>query len=329
MENKTLKILVTGAAGKIGQALVFRLAAGEVFGPQIAVELHLLEIAPALPALQGVVMELEDCAFPLLKKIVWTADSQVAFHQVDWAILVGSAPRLAGMERRDLLQSNGKIFAAAGQALNDYAASNVRVLVVGNPCNTNCMIAMNHAPKIPKENFYAMTTLDQNRAVFQLASKVQRPVTSIKNVVIWGNHSATQFPDLFHATVDGRPASQLIDDHQWVGLNFVPTVQQRGAEIIKVKGSSSVASAASAIVDNLRFLVRETPTGEFFSTGICSQGQYGVDAGLIFSFPCRVEGGKVKIVEGLLWNEFSQQKITNSLEELRGEKKLVESMQLI
>lgn len=329
MSKKRVKVAVTGAAGQIGYALLFRIASGAMFGPETEVELQLLELEQALPALKGVAMELEDCAFPLLRNIVMTSDLNVAFKDANWVLCIGSVPRKDGMERADLLKINGGIFTAQGQAVEKNAASDVRVFVVGNPCNTNCLIAMNNAKGIPSDRFFAMTTLDENRALTQLAQKASVPVTAVSNMTIWGNHSATQYPDFFNAKINGKPATEVITDHEWLKGDFIKTVQQRGAAIIKARGASSAASAANAVVDGVRHLTTETAPGATFSMCLASAGQYGVDKGLIFSYPCRVEGGKLKVVEGISHNEFGQEKFKATLDELRAERDSVKSMNLI
>ncbi|MBS1255679.1 MAG: malate dehydrogenase [Deltaproteobacteria bacterium] len=323
----TVKVAVTGAAGQIGYAMLFRLASGAVFGQDTAVELRLLELEQALPALGGVKMELDDCAFPLLENIVTTSDVGHAFKDVDWAMLVGSVPRKAGMERNDLLRVNGGIFVGQGKALNDNAGSNARVLVVGNPCNTNCLIAMHNAPDIPRENWFAMTALDENRAKSQLANKAGTAVRDVTNMTIWGNHSATQYPDFTNALIKGKPARQVIDDEEWLQGDFIKTVQQRGAEIIKARGASSAASAANAALDTITSIINPTPQGDWFSAAIPSDGSYGIPEGLIFSFPLRSTGnGDYQIVQGLKLDEFSQQKIQATREELEMERDAVKEM---
>ena len=274
-------------------------------------------------------MELEDCAFPLLKNIVRTADLSVAMKDVNWAVLVGSVPRKAGMERSDLLKINGGIFSAQGKAINDHAASDVRVFVVGNPCNTNCLIAMYNAPGIPNERFHAMTMLDQNRAQSQLAMKAGVDVKDVKNTIIWGNHSATQYPDAYNATINGQSAASVINDEAWIQGEFLETVQQRGAAIIKARGASSAASAANAAVDGIYNLVHETPAGEYYSMCCCSAGEYGVDAGLIYSFPCRTENGKRVIVQDIEHDAYGQVKLQATLDELCQERDAVKAMDLI
>lgn len=317
--SQHVKVVVTGAAGQIGYALLFRLASGQVFGSEVTLDLHLLEIEPALPALQGVAMELEDAAFPLLKKIVCTADMKEGFDGVNWAILVGSSPRKAGMERSDLLSMNGKIFKGQGQAINDYAADDVRVFVVGNPCNTNAMIAMHNAPDVPRDRFYAMTTLDENRAVAQLAIKAGVGVGAVSDMVIWGNHSATQYPDFYHATINGQPAVDVIGDENWLQNDYISIIQQRGAAIIKARGASSAASAANGVVDGIHHLTHDTAEGEFYSMALHADGAYGVPAGLIYSLPCRTVKGRCEIITGITHNEFAQQKLAATLEELQAE----------
>jgi malate dehydrogenase len=288
--------------------------------------LHLIEIEPALPALGGVVMELDDCAFPLLKGVVATANLDEGFRGVNWALLVGSVPRKAGMERKELLGINGKIFIGQGQAIQRSAASDVRVLVIGNPCNTNCLIAMTNAPQIPRDRFFAMTRLDENRAKSQLAKKACVEVTDVSNVAIWGNHSATQYPDFENARIKGQPVHQLITDTAWLEGAFISSVQQRGAAIIKARGASSAASAANAVVDTVRSIVEPTPAGDWHSVCLCSQGSYGVEPGLISSFPVRSDGQKLQIVPGLTVNQFSQAKIDTTINELREEKSLVSDL---
>jgi malate dehydrogenase len=323
MSTSPIRVAVTGAAGQIGYSLLFRIASGAMFGPNQPVILHLIEIEPALPALAGVVMELDDCAFPLLKGTVPTATLDEGFRGVNWALLVGSVPRKAGMERKDLLGINGKIFIGQGQAIQRTAASDVRVLVVGNPCNTNCLIAMNNAPQLPRDRFFAMTRLDENRAKAQLAKKAGAHVTEVSNVAIWGNHSATQYPDFENAKVQGKPARQAITDQSWLEGEFISSVQQRGAAIIKARGSSSAASAANAVVDTVRSIVEPTPAGDWHSVCLCSDGAYGGEKGLISSFPVRSDGRKLEIVSGLKVTPFSQSKIDATISELREEKSLV------
>ena len=324
---KTVKVAVTGAAGQIGYAMLFRLASGAVFGRDTAVELRLLELEQALPALEGVKMELDDCAFPLLENIVTTSDADHAFKGVDWALLVGSVPRKAGMERNDLLKVNGGIFVGQGKAINQNAGSNVRIVVVGNPCNPNCLIAMNNAPDIPRERWFAMTALDENRAKSQLAWKAGVAVRDVTNMTIWGNHSATLYPDFTNALIKGMPASQVIKDEEWLKSDFIKTVQQRGAGIIKARGASSAASAANAALDTITRVITPTGKGDWFSAAIPSDGSYGVTQGLIFSYPLRSSGnGDYEVVQGIELDEFSQQKIQATREELEMEREAVKEM---
>jgi malate dehydrogenase len=327
--KKRVKIAVTGAAGHIGYALVFRIANGDMFGHDTEVELNLLELDASLPMLRGVAMELEDCAFPLLRNVVCTSDLNVAMKDVNWVILVGAVPRKAGMERSDLLKINGGIFTQQGHAINDNAADDVRILVVGNPCNTNCLIAMNNAPNVPRENFYAMTLLDENRARAQLAIKAQVPITEVKNINIWGNHSATQYPDFYNATIEGRPVTAVIRDELWLQNDFVSIIQKRGAKVIEARGSSSAASAANAIIGSVYNSVHDTVGMETFSLCVCSKGEYGVDEGLIFSFPCRTENDELIVVPNVEHNEFGREKIQVTLDELRSERDAVKELGLI
>src|SRR3954465_6945008 len=304
-----IKVAITGAAGQIGYSLVFRIASGALFGPDQPVALHLIEIPNVLEALKGVVMELDDCAFPLLQSIVPTADLNEGFRDVNWALLVGSVPRKAGMERKDLLGINGKIFIGQGQAIQMNAAKDVRVLVIGNPCNTNCLIAMNNAKDIPSDRWFAMTRLDENRAKAQLAQKAGVTIRSVKNMTIWGNHSSTQYPDFYNARIDGRRANEVIGDEKWLKEDFIATVQQRGAAVIKARGLSSAGSAANAVVDTVLSLTTDTPANDWHSVAVCSDGSYGVEKGLISSFPVRVRDGKWEIVQRLPTNDFSRAKI--------------------
>lgn len=322
-----VRIAVTGAAGQIGYSLLFRIASGAMFGPDQPVELHLIEVPGALGALEGVVMELQDCAFPLLKKVTPTADLAAGFSGVNWALLVGSVPRKADMERKDLLGINGKIFTGQGQAIEKNAASNVRVLVVGNPCNTNCLIAMNNARQIPSDRWFAMTRLDENRAKSQLAAKAGVDVAKVTNLAIWGNHSATQYPDFFNAQIDGRAATEVITDHDWLKSDFIRTVQQRGAAIIKARGASSAASAANAVVDTVRSIETPTSPGDWYSVAVCSQGDYGVEKGLIASFPIRtLPGGGVEVVKNVPIGDFSRSRIDATVQELKEERDLVRDL---
>ena len=324
---KTVKVAVTGAAGQIGYAMLFRLASGSVFGPDTAVELQLLELEHALPALEGVKMELDDCAFPLLNKIVTTSDPNVAFKDIDWGLLVGSVPRKDGMERNDLLRINGGIFVGQGNAINDNAGDNARIVVVGNPCNTNCLIAMHNAPRISHDRWFAMTALDENRAKSQLAAKAETAVRDVTNLTIWGNHSATQYPDFYNAKINGKAATEVINDEEWLQGEFIKTVQQRGSAIIKARGASSAASAANAALDTVTRINAPTPEGDWFSTAIPSDGSYGIPEGLIFSFPLRSKGdGDYEIVQGLELNDFSKEKIQATSSELEMERDAVKEM---
>ncbi|HUE40928.1 MAG TPA: malate dehydrogenase [Chthoniobacterales bacterium] len=318
-----IKVAVTGAAGQIGYALLFRIASGELFGPEQPVALHLIEIPAALNALEGVVMELHDCAFPLLQSIVPTADLDEGFRDINWALLVGSVPRKAGMERKDLLGINGKIFVGQGQAIERNANADARILVVGNPCNTNCLIAMNNARGIPRDRWFAMTRLDENRARAQLAHKAGVEITRVTNMTIWGNHSSTQYPDFYNAKIDNKPADEVIGDEKWLKDDFIAAVQQRGAAIIKARGLSSAASAANAAIDTVRFLTNDTPDNDWHSVALCSDGSYGVEKDIISSFPTRIRGGKLEIVQKLPINDFSRDKIDKSVAELKEEKSLV------
>lgn len=327
--KKRIKVAITGAAGQIGYAFIFRIASGQMFGSETEIDLNLLELEQALPGLQGVRMELEDCAFPLLKNVITTSDVNVAMRGVHWAVLVGAVPRKEGMERSDLLKINGKIFISQGKAINDHAAEDVRVFIVGNPCNTNCLVAMHHAPRVPRDRFYAMTMLDELRARSQLAQKAGVDVTAVKEMAIWGNHSSTQYPDFYHAKINSRPVTDVMTDIHWLQNDFISIVQRRGAEVIKVRGASSAASAANAALMSVYHLTHDTEHGEIFSIARCSQGEYGVDDGLIFSVPCRVEKGQLKVVTGLTHNEFAQQKIQGTLEELRKERDAVKELGLI
>jgi malate dehydrogenase len=318
-----IRVAVTGAAGQIGYSLLFRIASGSMFGPDQPVILHLIEVEAALPALNGVVMELQDCAFALLKGVAATSSLDEGFKGVNWALLVGSVPRKAGMERKDLLGINGKIFTGQGQAIAAHAAKDVRILVIGNPCNTNCMIAMNNAPSVPPERWFAMTMLDQNRATTQLAIKAGAETTAVTHLAIWGNHSSTMYPDFFNARVGGKPAIDVIRDEAWFKETFLPAVQQRGAAIIKARGLSSAASAANAVVDTVRNLTHPTPAGDWFSVAVCSDGSYGIEKGLIFSYPIRSDGSRWQIVQGLKLTDFSKERIAATENELIEEKALV------
>ena len=333
--NKRIRVAVTGAAGQIGYALLFRIASGQMFGPETDVELNLLELEPALPSLEGVAMELDDCAFPLLKRIVCTSNLDHAMDGVNWALLVGSVPRKQGMERSDLLKINGKIFIEQGRAINNNARDDVRIFVVGNPCNTNALIAKHHAVDIPDDRFFAMTTLDELRARTQLAQKAGVDITAVTQMTIWGNHSSTQFPDFYHAKINGHSAAEIINNEQWLKEVFVPTVQQRGAAVIKARGSSSAASAANAIIRGVNHLTTNTPFGESFSVCRSSLGEYGIDEGLMFSFPCQRESGELRdlgnlqVVQGLTFNDYSQMKLNETLAELKHERDMVKSLGLL
>ena len=326
MSTSPIRVAVTGAAGQIGYSLLFRIASGAMFGPNQPVILHLVEIEPALKALNGVVMELDDCAFPLLKGVVPTADLNEGFKDVNWALLVGSVPRKQGMERKDLLGINGKIFIGQGKAIEKNASKDVRILVVGNPCNTNCLIGMNNAPGVPRDRWFAMTKLDENRARTQLAKKASVDVTAVSNLAIWGNHTSTMYPDFFNAKIHNRLVPDVIGHREWLEKDFIATVQKRGAAIIEARGLSSAASAANAVVDTVKCLSNPTPQGDFFSVAICTDGSYGIEKGLIFSYPIRSDGKNWEIVQGVPVNEFSRAKITATENELREEKSLVSEL---
>lgn len=328
MANKRVKVAVTGGAGQIGYAILFRIASGQMFGLETEVELQLLELPHALGALEGVRMELDDCAFPLLKNIVCTDKMEVAFKDANWALAIGAVPRKDGMERADLLKVNGGIFGPLGKAIKDHGANDCKLFVVGNPCNTNCLIAM-ESSGLGKDRFFAMTTLDENRAKIQLAAKAGVDVTEVQNLTIWGNHSATQYPDFYNTKISGKPAAEVISDESWLKGDFIKTVQQRGAAIIKARGASSAASAANACVQGVYNLTHDTPKGETFSMCLASNGQYGVDEGLIFSFPCRVDGGVLKVVENISHNDFGNEKFQATLDELRSERDTVKDLGLI
>jgi malate dehydrogenase len=324
MMRESVKVAVTGAAGNIGYAMLFRIASGEIFGLNTKISLHLLEITPALPALTGVVMELNDCAFPLLENVVVTDNPEVAFNGVNWAILVGAKPRTKGMERGDLIRENGPIFTGQGMAIAAKAADDVRVIVVGNPANTNALIAMHNAKGIPQERFAALTHLDQNRAYSQLAEKAGVTVNDVSHVTIWGNHSATQYPDFENAKINGQPVPEVVTDHAWLKGEFISTVQKRGAAIIAARGASSAASAANAALDHVKSMEKETPAGHWFSCAVPSDGSYGIEKGLIFSFPIRSDGqGGYTIVQGLTWSDFAKEKIAATQAELLAEREAV------
>jgi malate dehydrogenase len=325
-----VNVTVTGAAGQIGYSLLFRIASGDLFGPDVPVALRLLEIDPAMKSLHGVVMELDDCAFPLLTSIEATSNLNHAFDGTNWALLVGSIPRKAGMERSDLLGVNGGIFQPQGRAIAAHAASDVQVLVVGNPCNTNCLIARSNAAEVPADRWFAMTRLDQNRAVAQLAKAAGRPVTEVKNVAIWGNHSATQFPDFSNSTIAGKKTPEIITDHKWLQTEFIETVQKRGAAIIEARGLSSAASAANAAIDTVRSLVNATPGDDCASVGVTSHGEYGVPEGLTFGFPILADGaGSWKVKEGFEIDGFAKERIQITTDELVGERDEVRALGLI
>jgi malate dehydrogenase len=321
-----VRVAVTGAAGNIGYALVFRIANGDLFGPSQPVILHMLEITPAMKALEGVAMELDDCAFPLLDDMVLTDSAETAFDGVNWALLVGARPRGKGMERKDLLDANGAIFKPQGEAINRRAASDVRVLVVGNPANTNCLIAMSNAPDVPRERFTAMTRLDHNRAVSQLAKKAGVPVRDVKKVTIWGNHSNTQYPDAYHAEIGGKPAPDVIGDDAWIKETFVPTVQKRGAAVIEARGASSAASAANAAINHVQTWYSGTEEGNWVSMAIPSTGDYGSPEGVIFSYPVTVKNGVYQVVQGLSLSDYDRQMISVTSNELLEERAAVEGI---
>jgi malate dehydrogenase len=320
MSKAPIRVAVTGAAGQIAYSLLFRIAAGDLFGPDVPVELRLIEIEPAMSALEGVAMELDDCAFPNLVSMELTSDLAVGFDGVSWALLIGSVPRKQGMERRDLLGVNGGIFKPQGRAIAEHAASDVRVLVVGNPCNTNCLIARENAKEVPAERWFSMMRLDQNRAMTQLARRAGRPVTSVRHMAVWGNHSSTQFPDYFHAEIDGVPAPEAINDPEWLRGPFVSTVQQRGAAIIKARGASSAASAANAVIDSVRSVAFPTPEGEWASIGVVSHGEYGIPEGLQFGFPIVSDGSNWHVVEGISHGDEARALIDATRDELLGER---------
>jgi malate dehydrogenase len=329
VSKSPVRVTVTGAAGQIGYSLLFRIASGEMLGTDQPVILQMLEITPALGALDGVAMELDDCAFPLLAGMVKTDDADVAFGDADYALLVGAMPRKQGMERADLLEANGGIFGPQGKAINDSASSGVKVLVVGNPANTNALIAMGSAPDVDPSQFNAMTRLDHNRAMSQLGARVGSPVTDITKMTIWGNHSTTQYPDLFHCEVGGKNAAALVDDQDWLENTFIPTVAKRGAAIIEARGASSAASAANAAIDHMHDWALGTPDGDWVSMAVPSDGSYGVPEGIISSFPCTTSGGSYQIVQGLDLDDFSRAKIDASAQELVDERDTVAGLGLI
>jgi malate dehydrogenase len=329
MSRTPVTVTVTGAAGQIGYALLFRIASGQMLGPDVPVRLRLLEITPALKAAEGTAMELDDCAFPLLSGIDITDDARAAFDGTNVALLVGARPRTAGMERGDLLSANGGIFKPQGEAINAGAAEDIRVLVVGNPANTNALIASAHAPDVPASRFTAMTRLDHNRAKSQLAAKAGVTVKDITNLTIWGNHSATQYPDIFNARIDGRSAAEVVDDQAWLEDVFIPTVAKRGAAIIEARGASSAASAANAAIDHVNSWVNGTPAGDWVSAAVASDGSYGVPEGIISSFPVTSEGGEWQIVQGLEISDFSRARIDASVHELEEERTAVRELGLV
>jgi malate dehydrogenase len=324
-----VKVTVTGAAGQIGYAVLFRIASGQMLGGETPVHLRLLEIPDAVKAAEGTAMELEDCAFPLLAGLDIHDDARAAFDGCGVALLIGARPRTKGMERSDLLEANGGIFKPQGEAINEGAADDIKVLVVGNPANTNCLIAMSHAPDVPRERFTAMTRLDHNRAIGQLASKLGVPVTEITNMTIWGNHSTTQYPDLVHARVGGRSAWDAVDDEAWIADEFIPRVAKRGAEVIEARGASSAASAANAAIDHVHDWVLGTSAGDWVSMSVPSDGSYGVEEGLVSGSPCTCSAGEWKLVEGLEIDDFSRERIDNSVNELKDERDAVRQLGLI
>ncbi len=321
--SSPIRVTVTGAAGNIGYALLFRIASGALFGPEQPVALQLLEVTPAMKALEGVAMELNDCAFPLLAELALTDDPAKAFCGANWCLLVGARPRGKGMERKDLLAANGPIFAGQGKAINAGAADDVRVLVVGNPANTNCLIAMHSAPDVPRDRFAAMTLLDHNRACAQLSAKASAPVSEIRKMTIWGNHSSTQYPDVYHAEISGKPASEVIADDAWIRDAFIPIVQKRGAAIIEARGQSSAASAANAAIDHARLWHSGTPAGDWTSMAIPSTGDYDSPEGVIFSYPVTVSGGTANVVQGLELSDFDREKLAATGAELLQEREAV------
>jgi malate dehydrogenase len=327
--DSPVRVAVTGAAGQIGYAILFRIASGQLLGPDTPVHLSLLEIPAALKAVEGTAMEIDDCAFPLVAGVDITDDPNKAFDGANVALLIGARPRTKGMERSDLLEANGGIFKPQGKALNDHAASDIKVLVVGNPANTNCLIAKSHAPDIPAERFTSMMRLDHNRAIAQLAVKVGATVRDVTNMTVWGNHSPTQYPDIFHAKVKGQNAAEAANDQEWLENDFIPTVQKRGAAVIEARGASSAASAANAAVGHVRDWVLGTPEGDWVSMGIPSDGSYGIDEGLIFGFPVTCSGGSYEIVQGLGLNDFSQSRLDVTVNELKDERATVKQLDLI
>ena len=329
MTDSPVRVAVTGAAGQIGYAILFRIASGQLLGPDTPVHLSLLEIPDALKAVEGTAMELDDCAFPLLSGVDITDDPNKGFDGVSIALLIGARPRTKGMERSDLLEANGGIFKPQGKALNDHAASDIKVLVVGNPANTNCLIAKSNAPDIPAERFTSMMRLDHNRAIAQLAAKADASVAQVTNMTVWGNHSPTQYPDIFHAKVNGRAAADVVADRDWLENDFIPTVQKRGAAVIDARGASSAASAANAAVAHVHDWVLGTPEGDWVSMGVPSDGSYGIDEGVIVGLPVTCSGGSYKVVQGLDLNEFSQSRLDVTVKELKDEREMVKQLDLI
>jgi malate dehydrogenase len=327
--DSPVRVAVTGAAGQIGYAILFRIASGQLLGPDTAVHLSLLEIPDALKAVEGTAMELDDCAFPLLAGVDISDDPNKAFDGANIAMLIGARPRTKGMERSDLLEANGGIFKPQGNALNEHAASDIKVLVVGNPANTNCLIAQENAPDIPAERFTSMMRLDHNRAIAQLARKVNAAVADVTSMTVWGNHSPTQYPDIFHAKVKGKNAAEVVDDQGWLESDFIPTVQKRGTAVIEARGASSAASAANAAVDHVHDWVLGTPDGDWVSMGIPSDGSYGVDEGLICGYPVTCSGGSYQVVQGLELDDFSRSKIDASVKELKDERDTISRLQLV
>ena len=321
-----IRVAVTGAGGQIGYALIFRIASGAIFGPNQTVSLSLLEITPALPSLGGTMMELEDCAFPLLDSVRASDKPEVAFEGADWVILVGGLPRKDGMTRGDLIRANGPIFTGQGRAINNAAGPNVRVLTVANPCNTNALIARSHAPKVPAERWFAMTRLDQNRAASQLAIKAGVPVSQVSKMAIWGNHSDTQYPDYKNALIGGKPATQVIDEPAWFEESFIPIVAKRGSAVIKARGASSAASAANAAIDSVRSASTPTPAGDWFSAGVVSDGSYGIPTGLIYSFPLTTDGTNWSITQGVAVDEAARARLDASAAELAGERDAIKDL---
>lgn len=321
--TQPIKITVTGAAGQLAYALLFRIASGQMLGENVPVDLRLLEVESALSRAKGVQMELEDCAFPLLHKITCTADANVAMQDANWAVLIGACPRKAGMERADLLGINANIFQVQGKALNNYAARDVRVLVVGNPCNTNCLVAIHHAPSLPSQHFYAMTTLDELRARFRLAEKAGILVDKVTDLIVWGNHSTTQYPDFYYAKIDGKPCTKMLDE-KWLQTEFLARIKNRGGEILIARGISSGASAANAIIECVKNIAHDTQ--HIYSLGCYSAGEYGIDQDLVFSFPCGTKNGEVKIVAGIEHNDFGKQQLAATLEELKKEREMVKKL---